>query len=78
MWQFVGSNDQNCGKFGNWFVLCEDLSKSGYRNEYFTKYCDVDEKVMTKFRCLGISVLNTLDGERAWIKDMRMWRRDYL
>merc|ERR1711872_436503 len=27
-WQFVGSNDQSCGKFGTWTVLCEDRSNA--------------------------------------------------
>ena len=34
MWQFVGSNDETCQRFGNWTVLCQDLSGSGYRTKY--------------------------------------------
>ena len=38
MWQFVGSNDENCGKNGDWTVLCEDLSDVGFRSKAYTKY----------------------------------------
>merc|ERR1712002_447134 len=77
MWQFVGSNDQTCQRFGNWTVVCQDLSGSGYRGEAWTKYCNVDENITTEFRCLGIAVLN--DGGRddptVIVKDIRMWKK---
>ena len=77
-WQFVGSNDPSCGKLGKWTVLCEDRSNQGYKNKFWTKYCDVDDKILIKFKCLGISVLN-VDQARgiAAFKDVRMWERVY-
>jgi len=78
MWQFVGSNDEACHRFGNWTVLCQDLSGSGYRHNAWTKHCDVDEKITTEFRCLGIAVLNTDDkGSIASLKDVRMWKKGF-
>ena len=77
VWQFVGSNDASCGEFGRWAVLCEDKSNAGYPTKYWTKYCDVDDKIVTKFRCLGISVLNTHNVHGvACLKDVRIWKKD--
>ena len=79
MWQFVGSNDEICSKSGHWTVLCEDKSNNGYQHEAFTKYCDVDDKILTEFRCLGVSVLNTNQKKSiASLKDVRMWKKVYL
>jgi len=79
MWQFVGSNDEVCSKSGHWTVLCEDKSNSGYPHKAFTKYCDVDEKILTQFRCLGVSVLNSGQKNSATaLKDLRMWKKVYL
>ena len=76
--QYLGSNDEKCGKYGSWTVLCEDQSNSGYTSKYWTKYCDVDEKIYKKFRCLGISVLNTKNAGRSLsLKDVRMWKKKY-
>jgi len=79
MWQFVGSNDEICSKSGHWTVLCEDKSNSGYPHKAFTKYCDVDEKILTQFRCLGVSVLNSgqVDSNTA-LRNVRMWKKVYL
>ena len=80
MWQFVGSNDETCDRLstGHWTVLCQDLSGSGYPHQAWTKYCDVDEKINTEFRCLGISVLNTGNKDSiASLKDVRMWKKAF-
>ena len=75
-WQFVGSNDETCDRFSCWTVLCEDLSGTVYPNAKWTKYCDVDEKITTEFRCLGIAVLNTRTTDSsAALKDVRMWKK---
>merc|ERR1712168_1472709 len=79
MWQFVGSNDETCQRFGNWTVLCQDLSGSGYRGNAWTKYCNVDENITTEFRCLGIAVLNNggRDDASTSLKDVRMWKKEF-
>ena len=76
VWQFVGSNDENCGRFAHWTILCEDRSDTGYLNKFTTKYCDVDDRILSKFRCLGISVLrsHSKDGYASF-KDVRMWEK---
>ena len=78
VWQFVGSNDENCGKFGNWTVLCEDKSDTGYHTKAWTKYCDVDDKIFKRFRCLGISGLNSRSKNHLSLKDVRFWKKVYL
>jgi len=78
MWQFVGSNDEICSKSGHWTILCEDKTNSGYPHKAFTKYCDVDEKILTQFRCLGVSVLNSQHKDSITsLKDVRMWKKVY-
>jgi len=75
-WQFVGSNDETCNRFSCWTVLCEDLSGTAYPHKGWTKYCDVDEKITTEFRCLGIAVLNTRSADSgAALRDIRMWKK---
>ena len=78
MWQFVGSNDDKCDRFSRWTVLCQDLSDRGYPNNKRVKYCNVDDKITSEFRCLGITLLNNLNisGE-ASLKDVRMWKKTY-
>ena len=79
IWQYIGSNDPVCGKFGNWTVLCEDLSNAGFRDKHAIKFCNVDEKILREFRCLGISILGTHDkGGAASLKDVRMWKKVFL
>ena len=75
MWQFVGSNDEQCGKLGNWTILCEDKSKADFSQKYLTKYCNVDDEIVTAFRCLGIRVLNSVGKDGASLRDVRMWRK---
>ena len=42
----------------------------------WTKFCEVDEKILTKFRCLGISVLNTKHPRGVVsLKDVRIWKK---
>jgi len=79
VWQFVGSNDESCGKYGNWSILCGDNSNAAYPNKFWTKYCDVDDKITTAFRCLGIMVLNTHEDKNgaASLRDVRMWKKVY-
>jgi len=76
IWQFVGSNDETCEKLGRWTVLCEDRTDIPFPNKYYTKYCDVSEKIMGKFRCLGISVLRTASKQGyATVRNVRMWKK---
>merc|ERR1712228_135227 len=76
VWQFVGSNDESCGRFGHWTVLCEDNSDTGHRTKAWTKYCNVDDRILSEFRCLGISVLNTHSVHGyASLKDVRIWKK---
>jgi len=78
VWQFVGSNDAACGKYGRWTVLCEDLSNEGYPTKHWTKYCDVGPEVSSHFRCLGIRVLNTKHAAGVTsLKDIRMWKKTF-
>ena len=83
MWQFVGSNDEECGRFSAWTVICEDLSDTGYQSMSWTKYCDAsDDWRMSRrtswktYRCLGISILNNRNtlGHVA-LRDIRMWKK---
>lgn len=77
VWQFVGSNDVSCGKFGQWTVLCEDKSNTMYPSKFSIKYCDVDEKILGEFKCLGISILSTQSIQHGYaaLKDVRIWRK---
>ena len=76
VWQFVGSNDSTCGKYGNWTVLCEDLSNAAFPDKYAIKFCHVDDKILSEFRCLGISVLRTrANNGAASMKNIRMWKK---
>ena len=77
MWQFVGSNDETCNRFSNWTVLCQDLSGNKAPYKGWTLFCDVDEKIITEFRCLGITVLNAGQFNVAAFKDVRMWKKVY-
>ena len=75
-WQFLGSNDPVCGRFGNWTVLCEDTSNAPFPSPYWTKYCDVHEATWTPFHCLGISVWNTESpAGNVALRNVRMWRK---
>jgi len=58
MWEFIGSNDEECGKYSRWTVLCSDLSGKKFQWKTEMKYCDVHQQITGSFRCLGISVLN--------------------
>ena len=76
VWQFVGSNDESCGKLGNWTILCEDKSDTGCPTKAWTKYCDVDDKIFKQFKCLGISALNSRHTGLS-LKDVRFWKKIY-
>ena len=76
-WQFIGSNDEKCGRYSKWTVLCEDLSGKHFERMGQSKYCTVDDAQTKAFRCLGISVLDTsypgvsevsLGGIKMWQK----------
>ena len=77
MWQFVGSNDETCNRFSNWTVLCQNLSGNKVPYKAWTLFCDVDDKIITEFRCLGITVLNTFNksGPNAALNDVRIWKK---
>merc|ERR1712189_22940 len=79
VWEFVGSNDETCQRSGKWTVLCQDLSGSGYPHKTWTKFCEVDEKITTEFRCLGILVWNTgvWGSGTLTLKDIRMWKKEF-
>ena len=77
-WQFLGSNDESCGKFGNWTVLCEDRQTDRSPTKYRTMYCDVDDTILRRFKCLGISGLNNNNKHGYMsLKDVRFWKKVY-
>ena len=79
MFSILGSNDKKCGKYSHWTVLCEDRSNDDYHHKYWTKYCEVDDKILTEFKCLGITVLNNKNsGGYAALKGVRMWKKVFL
>ena len=76
-WQFIGTNDATCGENSAWTVLCEDLSGRHFERMRQSKYCTV-EKRMKKFKCLGISVLDSsYEGGYSCVSmsGIRMWQR---
>jgi len=75
-WQFVGSNDPTCGKFGKWTILCEDYSNNAISTLGWTKYCHVEQNILKRFKCLGINVMNSKNiFGSASLRDMRMWEK---
>jgi len=79
-WQFIGTNDDNCDQNSAWTVLCEDRSGKPFQSAGQTKYCRVNDNIKKKFKCLGISVLNSsFTGSegfaRVSINGIRMWER---
>jgi len=76
MWEFIGSNDEECGKYSRWTILCSDLSDKKFQRKYQVKYCDVDQQITSSFRCLGISILNHShkDYPEAVISIIRIWK----
>ena len=72
----MGSNDESCGKLAEWTILCEDKSNAGYTNKHAIKHCEVDDKILSKFRCLGINVMGS-HAKDGWatLKDVRFWKR---
>jgi len=79
MWDFIGSNDKECGKYSAWTILCSDRSGKPFQTGLEMKYCDVDEKIKGSFRCLGIRVLNFEGGKETYkyptssVATIRMW-----
>jgi len=76
MWEFIGSNDEECGKYSRWTILCSDLSGKMFQRMFQLKYCDVDQQITSSFRCLGISVLDHgyKNSPEAVISFIRMWK----
>lgn len=74
-WQFVGSNDDNCDAKGGWAILCEDLSGTTFKTKGDTKYCVVPARMIRKFRCLGMRILQTGNGLEASVQSMRFWEK---
>jgi len=76
MWEFIGSNDVECGKYSRWTVLCSDLSGKKFQRKTQIKYCDVHPWITASFRCLGINALNSAFAERdeTVISTIRMWK----
>lgn len=76
MWEFIGSNDVECGKYSRWTVLCGDWSDKKFQRKTQIKYCDVDPWITASFRCLGINALNSAlaDRDEVVISSIRMWK----
>ena len=100
-WQFVGSNDDKCDPhYGDWRVLCEDLSGQMIKSREESRDCEVGWGVAgaaggaaggatvgttgakicgpRAFRCLGLRVLETEDGNYAALHKMTIWMREYI
>jgi len=75
MWDFIGSNDRECGRYSAWEILCSDWSGKAIEQKQDMKYCTVDEKIKGSFRCLGIRALNSKrKGDPiTTISTIRMW-----
>ena len=76
-WQFIASNDPVCNEKSAWTVLCEDLSGKPFERGTQSKYCDADDSVHEKFRCIGISVLDSSYGgyTTVAVSGLRIWER---
>ena len=74
-WQFIGTNDKICDRRSAWTILCEDLSGKYFETMMQNKYCIADTD--TKYKCLGISVLESSFGysPEVVISGIRMWER---
>ena len=82
-WQFVGSmgeTDKKCNTTSDWVVLCKDLSGDLVEDVDDTKNCWVDDKALQGkpkvFRCLGVRVLETVNGRKAGLSRMRIFVRE--
>jgi len=76
-WQFIGSNDQTCAENSKWTILCEDLSGKHFERSSSSKYCTVSTGLRKKFRCLGISVLDSSykQNSEVSVSGVRIWQR---
>ena len=77
-WQFIGTNDEDCDEKSAWTILCEDMSGKRFERPRQSKYCNVDLSIKKKFKCLGISVLDSsYDGPYSCVSmnGIRMWER---
>ena len=86
-WQFVGSNDETCAGNGTWTTLCEDVSGAPIAARDEKRGCKVKAEPTTMavakttttttttrvYRCLGIRILETPDGNYAALHGIRIW-----
>merc|ERR1712142_1162675 len=55
---------------------CARTDPTPWPSHYFTKYCDVKPEIVSKFRCLGVRVLNTLQKNGlVSLRNVRMWKK---
>jgi len=76
-YQFIGSNDPVCNRYSKWTVLCEDMSGDYFRRISKSKYCTVMSERREKFRCLGVSVLDSSSYKgyaTVSMAGLRMWK----
>ena len=76
-WQFIGTNDEKCGRYSKWTILCQDLSGKPFERMGQSKYCTVADDKRKAFRCLGISVLDTsyTGNSEVSLGGIKMWRK---
>ena len=89
-YQFIGSNDVNCGRNGNWVVLGEvkheDVNVKDFELQpYERSYCKATLTNIIPFRCLGLLIQNTRGWEgsntnragfgHVSLKEIRLWER---
>ena len=76
-WQFIGTNDEKCGRYSKWTILCEDLSGEVFKRQSQSKYCTVDDSKKKAFRCLGISVLEASFANQSEVSlgGIKMWKK---
>jgi len=75
-YQFIGSNDPVCNRYSKWTVLCEDMSGDLFQRSTQSKYCTVTSQRREKFRCLGVSVLDSAYTGYVTVSmaGLRMWK----
>ena len=74
IWEFVGSNDDVCGKISDWTILCQDYSGVRPRNHWAIKRCDVKVREEKTYRCLGINILGN-DEAYSYVSNIRIWEK---
>ena len=80
--EFVGTNDSNCGKNSNWVTLCRrrvDFEEST-KNRELSRGCLVNPKSIqgkSKFRRLGLKILeienSIMANKHSCLSGIRIW-----